>query len=115
MPKTKKITKLTKREKFLLNCTSENYTARALFISSETLRLWTELGLPFVLINGERFYNYDDIWAWIGAPSKDGDGSNKDMFWQKTPKHLLPQTIQLTRDFGDVLKGKYWVLPVDDE
>lgn len=120
MPKTKNINIKSKSiEAFLLNSLSEKYLARVLYISVKTLAIWRSFGLPyFEIINSEgkrtTYFNWQDVCKWLDAPCKsDKKKTNQDMLWERTPKHLLPQSVTLVKDIGDSLAGDYWLVPVE--
>jgi hypothetical protein len=107
--------KLNSRDLFLLNSLSESRLASVFFASVKTIQLWKGWGLPYFTVNGDYYYNYDEIWDWLNAPSKeDKNKTNNTVMWERTPEYLLPQAVTLI-NFKNVKPGDYWLVPVDSK
>jgi len=103
---------LTKREKYLLGLVEEKSFANRMFISIETLHLWTDLGLPFIWYGRKKFFDLRDVWDWLESPNVLCDGKNIDLVWKMTPAIMRPYIASISGH--DILPdGNYIILPAD--
>ena len=111
--KKKQVTKLTKREKFLLHCVSDTTMARRLFVSLAVLKMWTQWGMPAHKIDGYTYYDIREFAAWLKAKSKKKKGeTNNEMLWRRTPLRVLPAVIKCGGT-KELAAGNYWVVPYE--
>ncbi|HUV64831.1 MAG TPA: hypothetical protein VMW24_13105 [Sedimentisphaerales bacterium] len=103
-PKIKK-SELRHRERLLLRLITEWDFAGRCRLDVQVIRLWSDLGMPFITVGRERFFDPQSVGMWFEVVNPATGQRNIDTLWAHTPHELLPRTIEMDG-------AEFWLVPM---
>ncbi len=96
---------LTRQERLLLRVVDRWSFACRSMLNVQIIDLWCDLGLPFLQVGRERYFDPPEVLAYFESIEEATGERNIDKLWRETPEELLPRTINLEG-------GQFWLVPL---